>query len=106
MNQTNVIPLNDTVSWVGVLDEDIVTFDIVMETQFGTTYNAYFINAEKKVVIDTVKKSFHGDFIKKLKTLTDPSQIDYIVCNHTEPDHSGSLVHLLDLAPSLFREPG
>jgi flavorubredoxin len=100
MSQTKVLPLNDTVSWVGVLDEDIVTFDIVMETQYGTTYNAYFINAEKKVVIDTVKKTFQKDFIQKLSTLTDPADIDYIVCNHTEPDHSGSLTYLLELAPN------
>jgi flavorubredoxin len=99
MNQPHVLPLNDKVSWVGVLDEDIVTFDIVMETQYGTTYNAYFIDAEKKTVIDTVKQSFQGDFIRKLSTLTDPSEIEYIVCNHTEPDHSGSVAHLLDLAP-------
>ncbi len=100
MSQTKVLPVNDTVSWVGVLDEDIVTFDIVMETQYGTTYNAYFINAEKKVVIDTVKKTFQKDFIQKLSTLTDPAEIDYIICNHTEPDHSGSLTALLDMAPN------
>jgi flavorubredoxin len=100
MSQTKVLNVNDDVSWVGVLDEDIVTFDIVMETQHGTTYNAYFINAEKKVVIDTVKKTFQKDLIQKLGTLTDPAEIDYIVCNHTEPDHSGSLTYLLDLAPN------
>ena len=100
MSQTKVLPVNETVSWVGVLDEDIVTFDIVMETQYGTTYNAYFINAEKKVVIDTVKKTFQKDLIQKLGTLTDPAEIDYIVCNHTEPDHSGSLTYLLDMAPN------
>ena len=99
MSQSSVLTINDTVSWVGVLDEDIVTFDIVMETQYGTTYNAYFIDADKKVVIDTVKKTFQQDFIQKLSSLTDPSKIDYIVCNHTEPDHSGSLAYLLDLAP-------
>jgi flavorubredoxin len=99
MSQTKVLPVNDTVSWVGVLDKDIVSFDIVMETQYGTTYNAYFINAEKKVVIDTVKKTFQKDFIQKLSTITDPADIDYIICNHTEPDHSGSLTSLLDLAP-------
>ena len=99
MSQTKVLPVNDTVSWVGVLDEAIVTFDIVMETQYGTTYNAYFINADKKVVIDTVKKTFQKDFIQKLNTLTDPAEIDYIVCNHTEPDHSGSLTYLLNMAP-------
>ncbi len=100
MSQTKVLPLNDAVSWVGVLDEDIVAFDIVMETQYGTTYNSYFINADKKVVIDTVKKTFQQDFIHKLRTLTDPAEIDYIVCNHTEPDHSGSLTYLLDMAPN------
>ena len=100
MSQTKVLPVNDTVSWVGVLDQAIVTFDIVMETQYGTTYNAYFINADKKVVIDTVKKTFQKDFIQKLNTLTDPAEIDYIVCNHTEPDHSGSLTYLLDMAPN------
>lgn len=100
MSQTNVLPVHEDVSWIGVMDEDIVTFDIVMETQYGTTYNAFFINADKKVVIDTVKKTFGQDFIKKLSTLTDPSEIEYIVCNHTEPDHSGSLTYLLDLAPN------
>lgn len=100
MSQTKVLPLNDAVSWIGVLDEDIVAFDIVMETQYGTTYNSYFINADKKVVIDTVKKTFQQDFIHKLRTLTDPAEIDYIVCNHTEPDHSGSLTYLLDMAPN------
>jgi flavorubredoxin len=99
MSQSKVISLSDSVSWVGVLDEDIVTFDIVMETQYGTTYNAYFINADRKVVIDTVKKTFHEDFIRKISTRTDPAEIEYIVCTHTEPDHSGSLIHLLDLAP-------
>ncbi len=100
MSQTKVLPVNDTVSWVGVLDKDIVAFDIVMETQYGTTYNAYFIDADKKVVIDTVKKTFQKEFIEKISTVTDPSKIDYIVCNHTEPDHSGSLTSLLDLAPN------
>ena len=100
MNQTRVLPVNDSVSWVGVLDKDIVTFDIVMETQYRTTYNSFFIDAEKKVVIDTVKKTFHEDFIQKLSTLTDPSEIEYIICNHTEPDHSGSLTYLLDMAPN------
>ena len=100
MSQSKVLPLNDDVSWVGVLDEDIVTFDIVMETRYGTTYNAYFINADKKVVIDTVKKTFQKDFFGKLSSLTDPAKIDYIICTHTEPDHSGSLASLLDLAPN------
>ena len=66
-----------------------------METKYGTTYNSYFINAEKKAVIDTVKEGFWPEYREKLLSLTDPSEIEYIICNHTEPDHSGSLGHLL-----------
>lgn len=94
-----ILPITENVSWIGVLDRDIVTFDIVMETKYGTTYNSYFINAEKKAVIETVKEKFWPEYEKKILELTDPSEIEYIVCNHTEPDHSGSVKHLLEIAP-------
>ena len=98
MNQ-NIIKVSEHVSWIGVLDRDLVSFDIVMETKFGTTYNSFFIDAEKKAVIDTVKKPFWPEYREKLLSVTDPSKIDYIICNHTEPDHSGSICDLLELAP-------
>lgn len=100
MNQTKTIQVSEDVNWIGVLDHDLITFDIVMETKYGTTYNAYFINAEKKVVIETVKEKYWPSFKEKLLSHTDPSEIEYIVCNHTEPDHSGSLKHLLEIAPN------
>ena len=53
-----VIPINKDVCWIGVLDYDIVTFDVVMETQYGTTYNSYFIDAEMPTIIETQKKLF------------------------------------------------
>ena len=99
MNQ-NIMKVSENVSWIGVLDRELVTFDIVMETKYGTTYNSYFIDAEKKAVIDTVKEAFWPEYREKLLSLTDPPRIDYIICNHTEPDHSGSLAHLLELAPN------
>jgi flavorubredoxin len=99
MDQTEILQLSEDVSWIGVLDRELVTFDIVMETKYGTTYNSYFIEAEKKAVVDTVKEKYWPVFKEKLLSLTDPSQIEYIICNHTEPDHSGSLKHLLELAP-------
>jgi len=99
MNQ-DIKKVSENVSWIGVLDRDIVTFDIVMETKYGTTYNSYFVEAEKKAVIETVKETFWPEYREKLLALTDPSKIDYIICNHTEPDHSGSLAHLLELAPN------
>ena len=46
-----VIDVTNDVKWIGVLDYDIVTFDIVMHTEYGTTYNSYFINAERKLLL-------------------------------------------------------
>lgn len=100
MNHTKTLQVSEDVTWIGVLDREIVTFDIVMETKHGTTYNSYFIEAEKKAVIDTVKEKYWPEFKEKLVSLTDPSEIEYIICNHTEPDHSGSLKHLLEMAPN------
>lgn len=98
-SDTKVLDITHDVKWIGVLDYDIVTFDVVMETEFGTTYNSYFINADKKAVIETTKLKFWDTYLEKLKQVTDPSWIEYIILNHTEPDHSGNLANLLDIAP-------
>lgn len=95
-----IIDITDDVKWIGVLDYDIRTFDIVMNTEYGTTYNSYFINAEKKAIVEVAKEKFSETYIAKLKSVTDPGQISYIILDHTEPDHSGSLKMILDLAPS------
>jgi flavorubredoxin len=99
MSDNKILSVSPSVKWIGVLDYNIVTFDVVMETKHGTTYNSYFIDAEKKAVVETVKEGFWEVYLEKLKSLTDPAEIEYIIMNHTEPDHSGSLVHLLKIAP-------
>ncbi len=99
MNDTKVLPVTDDVTWIGVLDPGLVTFDIVMETKYGTTYNSYFINAEKKTLIETTKVNFWPTYLEKIKQVTDPSEIAYIVVDHTEPDHSGNIANLLELCP-------
>jgi len=95
-----IIDITDNVKWIGILDYDIKTFDIVMTTDYGTTYNSYFVNAEKKALVEVAKEKFFNTYIEKLRKVTDPSQISYIILDHTEPDHSGSLRRLLELAPS------
>ena len=95
-----VISITDDVMWVGILDYDIRTFDIVMTTEFGTTYNSYFINAKKKAIIEVAKEKFGEKYLQKLRSVTDPREIEYIILDHTEPDHSGSLRLLLEIAPS------
>lgn len=98
-NDDRVIDITPDVKWVGILDYDITTFDIVMTTEYGTTYNSFFINAEKKALIEVAKEKFWDVYIKKIQEVTDLSEIEYIILDHTEPDHSGSLGRLLELAP-------
>jgi flavorubredoxin len=100
MKDDKVLDVTRDVKWVGILDYDIVTFDVVMETEYGTTYNSYFIDADKKTVIDTAKNKFSETYLDKIKSVCDPSAIEYIVINHTEPDHSGCLDDLLKIAPN------
>ncbi|MFA5006644.1 MAG: FprA family A-type flavoprotein [Candidatus Izemoplasmatales bacterium] len=100
--QTKVKKLAEKLWWVGVNDYDLRVFDIVMETEFGTTYNAYLVvGSEKTALIDTAKVNFQDDYIAKVQSLVDFKDIDYVVLNHTEPDHSGSVARLLDLNPDL-----
>ena len=95
-----IIDVTGDVKWIGVLDYDIRTFDIVMNTDYGTTYNSYFINADKKTIVEVAKEKFSEIYLAKLRSVTNPEEIQYIILDHTEPDHSGSLKLLLDLAPS------
>lgn len=86
--------------WIGGLDPTLEIFDIVMETKYGTTYNSYLVKGEKIAIIETVKERFFADFIEKIKSIVDPKDIDYIILNHTEPDHAGALRALLEHAPN------
>ncbi len=95
-----ILKITDDVKWIGVLDYDIVTFDVVMETKYGTTYNSYFINADKKTIVETTKEKFWDVYSSKINQVCNPSEIEYIILNHTEPDHSGNLKNLLSVAPN------
>ena len=99
-DKNGIIPLTNDVFWIGILDYDIVTFDVVMETRDGTTYNSFFINAGKKTIIDTAKETFKNEYLTKVQKVVNPAEIDYIIINHTEPDHSGNIRHLLEIAPN------
>lgn len=99
MKDGGIKDVSKSVKWVGVLDEDIVTFDIVMETRYGTTYNSFFIDGDKKTLVETTKETFSDVYLEKIKQLTPLEEIKYIVLNHTEPDHSGNLKNLLKHTP-------
>jgi flavorubredoxin len=86
--------------WIGSEDPDLRTFDDLFPTEHGTTYNSYLLKgSEKTAIIDTVKAKRADEFMDKVKSLVDPKTIDYIIVNHAEPDHSGSLSYLLEHCP-------
>jgi len=95
------IKLAPGVHWIGAIDRDIRVFDVIMKAEQGTTYNSYLVQGSKAcALIETVKARFFEPYLATIRTLVDPAQIDYIVMNHTEPDHSGSLEKILGEAQS------
>ena len=98
MQPVEVIP---GIQWVGVLDTQLRVFDVIMQAQHGTTYNSYLVRGRDKVaLIDASKGMFSETFLDTLRPAIDPKDIDYMVCNHLEPDHSGALGDVLDVAPN------
>lgn len=86
--------------WVGAIDWDIRTFHgHTYETRRGTTYNSYLVIDDKIALIDGVFAPFYGEWLERIKEIIDPGKIDYLVVNHIEPDHSGSLPIMMELAP-------
>ena len=95
------IKAKDQIWYVGVQDPDLRVFDIIMHSDYGTSYNSYIVKGtEKTVLFETSKAKFFDEFLNNVREVTDPAKIDYIVVNHTEPDHSGSMEKLLELAPN------
>jgi len=96
----NTLQLKDQFYWIGSLDPDLRVFDVIMHTEFGTTYNAYLLKgSDKTALFETVKVKCWDAYKKRLEALVDLNTIDYIIVDHTEPDHAGSIEHLLKLAP-------
>jgi NADH oxidase (H2O-forming) len=94
------IALAPGVHWVGVLNPNLRVFDIIMRTEQGTTYNAYLVQGREKIaLIEAVKQGFTGELLERIASVLPPERIDYVVCNHLEPDHSGALAELLTHLP-------
>ncbi|MDO4540313.1 MAG: FAD-dependent oxidoreductase [Syntrophomonadaceae bacterium] len=96
------VKLKENVYWVGMQDPQLRVFDVVMYTEYGTSYNAYLVQGEEKTaLIETVKNKFADEYLRDLATLIAPDKIDYLVMNHTEPDHAGSVEYLLKQNPNI-----
>lgn len=92
--------INDSITWVGKVDWELRSFHgEELSTHRGTSYNSYLIRDEKVALIDTVWEPFAEEFVEKLKKEINLNEIDYIIINHGEIDHSGALPALMKEIP-------
>ena len=95
MNHNKPIEIANNIYFIGAFDPDIRTFDIIMKTANGSSYNAYLIKtSEGVIIVDTVKLGFEKEFFSKIEQLCSYDEIKYVICHHLEPDHAGAIPEL------------
>lgn len=100
VSSNETVEVAKNVFWIGALDPELRTFDVILKTANGTTYNAYLVKGNDGVaIIDTVKEEFQDEFFSKIEQLTSYDDIKVLVLNHLEPDHAGAVPEFLRRAP-------
>lgn len=96
------LKLKDNLYWVGIEDFDMRVFDIIMTTEYGSSFNSYILRgSEATVLFETEKTKFFEDYLREIEQVTSVKDIKYIVMNHTEPDHADGIGELLKLNPEI-----
>jgi len=94
------VEISNDIFWIGVNDEKTILFEGLWPIKDeGISYNSYLIKDQKTVLIDLCKEMYQQDYLDSLRILVDPGQIDFLVVNHMEPDHSGAMRAFRELAP-------
>lgn len=93
------VEIKKGIYWVGVIDWNLRNFH-GYQTGRGSSYNAYLIIDEKITLIDTAKVNFKDEIMERISSIIDPAKIDYIICNHLEQDHSGSIPTIMKKCPN------
>jgi flavorubredoxin len=99
MRGNGTIPVADSVFWVGAHDRITDKFEGMWRLPYGVTYNSYLLTGEKNILVDTVKEHFIGGFLDRIADALQGRPLDYVIVNHMEPDHSGSMRVLRDVYP-------
>ena len=97
----NAIEIKKDTYWIGVNDRRTHIFENYWPLPKGVAYNSYVIVDEKVALIDTVERSHMDNYLDNLKEILEGRKVDYLIINHMEPDHSGSIKNLLYLYPDL-----
>lgn len=93
--------LSSHVTYVGMQNPAMRVFDIIMKTEYGTSYNSFLVKGEKTALIETAHRRFTKEYIETIEQHVAVKDIDYVVVNHTEPDHSGSLKKIIEINPDI-----
>jgi flavorubredoxin len=98
MNYRSTVEISQNIYWVGVRDWNRRLFDALVPLPKGTTYNSYLVvGTNKKALIDTVNPGFENELDERIRKVVDPSDLDYVIMNHAEPDHAGSIPYMMSI---------
>lgn len=96
----NPVKIKEGLHWVGAIDWNLRTFHgFTYSTHTGTTYNSYLLIDDKVALIDGVAAHSFSEWRERVSRVIDPGKIDYFICNHAEPDHSGAIPQMMKLMP-------
>ena len=93
--------LSDRIYYVGVNDEEKTLFEGLWPLPCGVSYNSYVVVDEKVALIDTVEGGFEEEFLENVEAATGGRDVDYLVVNHMEPDHSSLISYMMEKYPSM-----
>jgi len=94
--------ITEDVYYTGVLNPNMRVFDVIMRTEYGTSYNSYIVRgSEKTACIEAAHLTFFHSYLDNLKEILQGKSLDYLVLNHCEPDHTGCVAKLLEVYPDL-----
>lgn len=99
-NDRMIKKINDFIYFVGILNPNSRVSDVIVKMDFGTSYNSFIIKDKKIALVETCKHEFIDSYLENIRQVCDLNLIDYIILNHTEPDHSGALKKIIELAPN------
>lgn len=95
------VPVTEDVHWVGVNDYETHLFEAVWPLPRGVSYNSYLIDDEKVALSDGVKDAFAAEQLDRIRGIIGDRPIDYLIVNHMEPDHSGTVRMLREVYPDI-----
>ena len=96
------LKLKDNLYWVGIEDFDMRVFDVIMTTEYGSSFNSYLLKgSEKTALFETEKTKFFEDYLREIEQVSPVKDIDYIIMNHPEPDHADGIGELLKINPEI-----